>query len=44
MSQLVSPYVNTEFHTRISLSPHQMNNEIYVHLKNNLKKKNRKKM
>lgn len=39
MSQLVSPYVNTEFHTRISLSPHQMNNEIYVHLKNNLKKK-----
>ena len=39
MSQLVSPYVNTEFHTRISLSPHQMNNEIYIHLKNNLKKK-----
>ena len=39
MSQLVSPYVNTEFHTRISLTPHQMNNEIYIHLKNNLKKK-----
>ena len=39
MSQLVSPYVNTEFHTRISLAPHQMNNEIYIHLKNNLKKK-----
>ena len=43
MSQLVSPYVNTEFHTRISLSPHQMNNEIYIHLKNNLKKKIEKK-
>jgi len=39
MSNLVSPYVNTEFHTRISLLPHQMNNEIYIHLKNNLKKK-----
>lgn len=37
--KLVSPYKNTEFHTRISLLPHQMNNEIYVHLKNNLKKK-----
>mgnify|MGYP003706724601 CR=1 FL=1 len=40
---LVSPYINTEFHTRISLLPHQMNNEIYVHLKNNLKKKVEKK-
>ena len=43
MSNLVSPYVNTEFHTRISLLPHQMNNEIYIHLKNNLKKKIEKK-
>ena len=43
MSNLVSPYTNTEFHTRISLLPHQMTNEIYVHLKNNLKKKVEKK-
>ena len=43
MSNIVSPYVNTEFHTRISLLPHQMNNEIYIHLKNNLKKKVEKK-
>lgn len=43
MSNIVSPYVNTEFHSRISLFPHQMNNEIYIHLKNNLKKKIEKK-
>lgn len=43
MSNLVSPYKNTEFHSRISLLPHQMNNEIYIHLKNNLKKKIEKK-
>lgn len=42
-SKLVSPYVNTVFHSRISLLPHQMNNEIYIHLKNNLKKKIEKK-
>ena len=42
-NNVVSPYINTEFHSRISLSPHQMNNEIYIHLKNNLKKKIEKK-
>jgi DNA-directed RNA polymerase subunit E'/Rpb7 len=42
-NDLVSPYVNTEFYSRISLLPHQMNNEIYIHLKNNLKQKIEKK-
>jgi len=37
--QLVLPIVNTTLSTRISLLPHQMNNEIYHHLKYNLEKK-----
>ena len=42
-NNLVSPYINTYFHSRISLLPHQMNNEIYLHLKNNLKRNVEKK-
>jgi DNA-directed RNA polymerase subunit E'/Rpb7 len=37
MSDIISPYINTEYHTKIELYPHQMNNDIYKHLKNNLK-------
>lgn len=38
MSDVISPYINTEYHTRIDLLPHQMNNDVYKHLKMNLKK------
>lgn len=38
MTDIVSPYVNTEYHTRVALMPDQMNNDIYTHLKLNLKK------
>ena len=40
---LVSPYIDTELYTRIKLYSHQMNNDIYINLKNNLKKKIEKK-
>ena len=43
MAKLVSPYIDTEMYTRIKLSPYQMNNDIYLNLKNNLKKKVEKK-
>jgi len=43
MSELVSPYKNTIFYTRVKLLPYQMNNELYINLKNNLKKKVEKK-
>jgi DNA-directed RNA polymerase subunit E'/Rpb7 len=39
MSELVNPYKNTIFYTRVKLLPYQMNNELYINLKNNLKKK-----
>ena len=43
MSELVSPYVDTELYSRVRLSPLQLNNDLYIHLKNNLKKKVEKK-
>jgi len=43
MSDLVNPYKNTIFYTRVKLLPYQMNNELYINLKNNLKKKVEKK-
>ena len=39
MSELVNPYKNTIFYTRVKLMPYQMNNELYINLKNNLMKK-----
>jgi len=33
------PYFNTELYCRVALSPNQMDNDIYKHLKNNLIKK-----
>ncbi len=39
MSEIVNPYKNTIFYTRVKLLPYQMNNELYINLKNNLKKK-----
>lgn len=43
MSDIISPYINTEYHTRVDLLPHQMNNDVYKHLKMNLKKEAEKK-
>lgn len=37
MSELVSPYVNTELYSSVSLLPYQMDNDIYINLKENLK-------
>ena len=38
MSNIVSPFVNIKLHSLVVLYPYQLNNEIYFHLKNNLKK------
>jgi DNA-directed RNA polymerase subunit E'/Rpb7 len=40
---LTNPYKNTIFYTRVRLLPIQMNNELYINLKNNLMKKVEKK-
>ena len=40
---LVSPYKNIKEHTRIQIEPYQMNSDICLHLKLNLKKKTEKK-
>lgn len=37
MSDIISPYINTEYHTRVDLLPYQMN-DVYKNLKSNLKK------
>lgn len=37
--QIVNPYIYTKLSTKISLRPDQMNNKIYINLKNNLTKK-----
>ena len=39
MEKLVSPYIDTEQYTKISLHPYQMTNDININLKINLKKK-----
>jgi len=43
MTDLINPYKNTIFYTRVKLLSYQMNNELYINLKNNLKKKVEKK-
>ena len=43
MDKLVSPYIDTEQYTKISLHPYQMTNDININLKINLKKKVEKK-
>ena len=37
MSEIVSPYLNTELYSKVALKPYQMNNDIYINLKSNLK-------
>ena len=43
MTELVSPYIDTELYSRVQLLPYQMNNDKYINLKINLKKKVEKK-
>ena len=39
MTDIVSPYFNFELYTTLLLSPNQMNNNLYINLKKNLKAK-----
>tara|TARA_Y200000002_G_C22663365_1_gene656841 strand:- start:934 stop:1602 length:669 start_codon:yes stop_codon:yes gene_type:complete len=43
MTKLSTPYIDTELYSRILIKPQQINNDIYINLKNNLKKKVEKK-
>ena len=43
MAEITSPYFDTELYSRILIHPQQINNDIYINLKNNLKKKVEKK-
>jgi DNA-directed RNA polymerase subunit E'/Rpb7 len=36
VKSLVNPFINMELHSLVSIQPHQLNNELYLHLKNNL--------
>lgn len=38
MSDIISPYINTEYHTRVLLLPNQIGKDLYLELKNNLRK------
>ena len=40
---LVNPYINTTLTGRVYLKPNFLDNNIYIHLKNNLKKSMEKK-
>jgi len=43
MAEITTPYFDTELYSRILIHPQQINNDIYINLKNNLKKKVEKK-
>ena len=43
MAEISTPYFDTELYSRILIHPQQINNDIYINLKNNLKKKVEKK-
>ena len=43
MAKISTPYLDTELYSRILIRPQQINNDIYINLKNNLKKKMEKK-
>ena len=44
MAEISTPYLDSELYSRILIRPQQINNDIYINLKNNLKKKVEKKM
>lgn len=39
MAEITTPYLDTELYSRVLIRPQQINNDIYINLKNNLKKK-----
>lgn len=43
MANLVSPYINTELYATVQLHPNQMNQDLYINLISNLRKKVEKK-
>jgi len=43
MADISTPYLDTELYSRILIRPQQINNDIYINLKNNLKRKVEKK-
>ena len=43
MAEISTPYLDSELYSRILIRPQQINNDIYINLKNNLKKKVEKK-
>ena len=43
MANLVSPYINTELYATVQLHPNQMNQDLYINLITNLRKKVEKK-
>ena len=43
MTSIATPYLDSELYSRILIRPQQINNDIYISLKNNLKKKVEKK-
>lgn len=43
MASITTPYLDSELYSRILIRPQQINNDIYISLKNNLKKKVEKK-
>ena len=43
MAGISTPYLDSELYSRILIRPQQINNDIYINLKNNLKKKVEKK-
>ena len=43
MSDLSAPYKDTILYSKVCIKPHQLNNDLYLNLKNNLKKNKEKK-
>ena len=43
MTDLSSPYKDTILYSKVCIKPHQLNNDLYLNLKNNLKKNKEKK-
>ena len=43
MTDLSTPYKDTILYSKVCIKPHQLNNDLYLNLKNNLKKNKEKK-
>lgn len=42
MNQLETPYIDTNLYSKVCIKPYQINNDLYLNLKNNLKKNKEK--